>query len=146
VWQILEGGWALSAGLNYYYFDRNIFIAGLSVEKYINRYWFSAKGYIYFKDEGPTTSFYFNARRYFNNIDYLQITVGMGTAPDEPFDVQPDINRLSANSLRLTWFCSLSSKLTMRIGAGYSREEYDEALWRNRFEGNIGFIYAIKMK
>jgi hypothetical protein len=37
----------------------------------------------------------------------------------------------------------------VRLGAGYSREEYD-ALdgpdWRNRFEGNVNFIYAIKMK
>ncbi|MCJ7449270.1 MAG: YaiO family outer membrane beta-barrel protein [Bacteroidales bacterium] len=146
VWQILPEGWALSAGLNYYYFDRNIFIAGLSVEKYLGRYWLSAKSFVYFKDDGPTASFYFNARRYFNDIDYLQLTLGTGTAPDEPFDVQTDIMRLSANSIRLFYNVMLINKLTMRIGAGYSREEYAEAIWRNRFEGNINFIYAIKMK
>jgi len=146
VWQILPDGWALSAGLNYYYFDRNIFIAGLSVEKYIGRYWLSAKGFVYFKDDGPTTSFYFNARRYFNSVDYLQLAVGTGTAPDEPFDVQTDIMRLSAHSVRLFYNVMLTNRLTMRAGAGYSREEFEEAVWRNRFEGNINFIYAIKMK
>ena len=146
VWQVLPKGGALSAGLNYYYFDRNIFISCLSVEKYISKFWFSAKGYVYFKDDGPTTSFYLNGRRYFNSTDYLQITVGIGTAPDEPFDVQTDVERLSATSIRLASYISLSGRVKMRIGAGYSREEYAESLWRNRFEGNISFIYAIKMK
>jgi YaiO family outer membrane protein len=79
IWQILPKGWAVSTGLNYYYFDRHIFIALVSVEKYIKKFWFSGKCYIYFKDNGPTTSFYLNARRYSNNTDYLQLTLGTGT-------------------------------------------------------------------
>jgi len=146
VWQVLPKGWAISAGMNYYRFERNIFISGLSVEKYTGKYWFSLKSFVYFKDDGPTTSFYFNGRRYFNDIDYLQLTLGTGTAPDEPFDVQPDVMRLSSHSVRLAYLTSLTNKLTMRIGAGYSYEEYAENEWRNRFEGHINFIYAIKMK
>lgn len=146
LWQILPEGWAVSAGLNYYYFDRNIFISSLSVEKYVKKYWFSLKGYVYFKDDGPTTSFYLNGRRYFNDTDYLQITLGTGTAPDEPFDVQTDVERFSANSIRLAYFAAISSKIRIRIGAGYSREEYAENMLRNRFEGNLNLIYAIKMK
>ena len=146
LWQVLPKGWALSAGLNYYYFDRDIFIALVSVEKYLGKYWLSGKCYIYFKDDGPTTSFYLNARRYFNDIDYLQLTLGTGTAPDEPFDIQSDIMRLSANSIRLTYYGRLTSRLFIRVGAGYSREEYEESVLRDRFEGNINLIYAIKMK
>lgn len=146
VWQILPAGWALSAGLNFYYFDRSAFIAGASVEKYFGKYWLSAKGFIYFKDGGPKTSFYLNARRYFNDTDYVQVTLGTGTAPDESFDVKTDLMRLSANSIRLAYNVSLTHKLIMRIGAGYSREEYAEAIWRNRFEGGVNLIYAIKMK
>ena len=52
LWQILPAGWAVSGGLNYYYFDRNIFIALASVEKYLGKYWFSGKCYVYFKDGG----------------------------------------------------------------------------------------------
>lgn len=146
IWQILPAGWAVSVGLNYYYFDRNAFIGSASVEKYAGKYWFSLKGYAYFKDSGVTTSASLNARRYFNNTDYLQITLGMGTAPDEPFNIQTDLMRLSANSVRLTYNVKLINKLTMRIGAGYSREEYEENIRRNRFEGNIILIYALKMK
>jgi YaiO family outer membrane protein len=146
LWQILPEGWAISAGLNYYYFDRHIFIAMGSVEKYINKYWLSGKCYVYFKDEGPTTSFYLNIRRYFNDFNYLQLTLGTGTAPDEPFDIKSDIMRLSANSIRLAYNFSISGRLSLRIGAGYSREEYEESMMRDRFEGSLNLIYAIKMK
>ncbi len=146
VWQVLPAGWAASAGLNYYYFDRNIFIALASVEKYLGRYWLSLRGYFYFKDNGLTTSEYLNIRRYFNDVDYLQLTLGAGTAPDEPFDIQTDLMRLSAYSIRVACNVSLTPRLIMKIGTGYSYEEYDENVWRNRFEGNINFIYAIKMK
>jgi YaiO family outer membrane protein len=146
VWQVLPAAWAVSAGLNYYYFDRSAFIAVASVEKYLGKYWLSLKGYVYFKDNGPRTSLFLNVRRYFNDKDYLQITLGTGAAPDEPFDIQANLTRLNANTVRLAYNLSVTNKLIMRIGAGYSYEEYSEATWRDRFEGNINFIYAIKMK
>lgn len=146
IWQILPKGWAMSAGMNFYHFDRNIFIPSLSVEKYVSRFWLSLKGYLYLKDEGTRPSLYFNGRRYFNDTDYLQLTLGTGTAPDEPVDIQTDIERYSANSIRLAYYGFITKKLAIRIGTGYSNEEYAEGEWRNRFEGHINFIYAIKMK
>jgi YaiO family outer membrane protein len=149
IWEVLPGGWAISAGLHYYYFDRNIFIALASAEKYIRKFWLSGKCYVYFKDDGPRTSFFLNARRYFNDFNYLQLTLGTGTAPDEPFDVREDINRLSANSIRLAYNFTVNGRFSVRLGAGYSREEYDNpegAAMRDRFEGNVNLIYALKMK
>jgi YaiO family outer membrane protein len=146
VWQVLPAGWAVSAGLNYYYFDRSAFIAVASAEKYLGKYWLSLKGFVYFKDNGPRTSLFLNVRRYFSDNDYVQVTLGTGAAPDEPFDIQTNLMRLNANTIRLAYNLSITHKLIMRIGAGYSREEYREKIWRNRFEGNVNFIYAIKMK
>jgi YaiO family outer membrane protein len=146
VWHVLPAGWAVSSGLNYYYFDRSALIAALSVEKYLGKFWLSLKGYVYFKEIGPRTSILLNARRYFYDKDYVQITLGTGAAPDEPFDIQTNLMRLYANTVRVAYNMSVTHKLMMRIGAGYSREEYIETVWRNRFEGNISFIYAIKMK
>lgn len=146
LWQILHQGFAISAGLNYYFFERNIYIALASLEKYFKNYWLSLKSYVYFKDEGTTTSFYLNARRYFNDTDYLQITLGTGTAPDEPFDIQADLMRFSANSIRLAYNKSLTNKLMIRANVGYSREEYEESVLRDRFEGGVILTYAIKMK
>ena len=80
LWQTLPKGWAVSAGVNYYYFDQSIYIATLSVEKYAGTGGFQARGYIYFKDIGVTTSFYLTARRYFGTTDYLQLTRGRNSA------------------------------------------------------------------
>ncbi len=146
VWQILPSGWAVSAGLNFYYFDRSAFIAGASVEKYLGKYWLSLKGFVYFKDNGPRTSLYLKIRRYFNDNDYLQVALGTGAAPDEPFDIQTDLTRLNANTVRLAYNLSITHKLIIQVAAGFSREEYRETIWRNRFEGDVNFIYAIKMK
>lgn len=148
-WEVLTKGWAVSAGINYYYFDRNIFIALASVEKYTGKYWFSAKCFVYFKDDGPRTSLYLNARRYLNDFDFLQLTLGTGTAPDEPYGIREDINRLSANSVRLVYNFAVKGRFSVRLGAGYLREEYDTSdgtAMRDRFEGNINLIYALKMK
>jgi len=149
LWQILPEGFAISGGINYYYFDRNIFIGLVSIEKYAGKYWFSGKCFVYFKDDGPRTSYYINARRYFNDFDYLQLTLGTGTAPDEPFGIREDINRLGANSIRLAYNFNVKGKLNVKIGAGYSREEYDAeggTAQRDRFEGFVNLVYALKMK
>jgi len=146
VWQTLPAGWALSAGINYYHFTSDVFIASLSVEKYLGNYWLAAKGYFYFKDIGVTTSLYLSARRYFNKTDYLQLTLGTGTAPDEPFDILTDLERQSASSVRLSYFDRIAPLWAFRIGAGYSYEEYAAGSYRNRYEAGIGFIYSIKTK
>ena len=146
LWQALPAGWAVTAGMNYYRFDRDIFIASVSAEKYIGKYWFSLKAFLFFKDAGITMSEYLNVRRYFNDSDYLQLTVGIGTAPDEPFDIQADLYRLSAKSLRLAYFRKFKNAMTLRVGAGYSREEFAESILRNRFEGNLVLTYPVGRK
>ena len=143
VWQTLPKGWAVSAGVNYYYFDQSIYIGTLSLEKYMGNWWFSGRGYFYFKDIGVTTSVYLNARRYLGTTDYLQLTLGTGTAPDEPFDIITDLERQNATSVRLTYFNQITSYWSVRVGAGYSYEKYNESDYRNRFEGNIGIIRGI---
>ena len=143
VWQTLPAGFAVSAGINYYYFDNSIYIGTISLEKYLGDWWFSARSYLYFKDIGVTTSFYLTARKYFGTTDYLQLTVGTGTAPDEPFNIMTDIERQSASSIRLTYFRQISSYWSFKVGAGYSYEKYNETGYRSRFEGNIGVIRGI---
>ena len=143
VWHSFPHGWVASAGMNYYYFNRHIFIAGISGEKYTGNYWFSSKIYFYFKDQGITTSLYLTGRRYLNDTDYLQLTAGMGTAPDEPFDIETDLSRLSAYTARIAYFASVTRTISIRAGIGYSREEYAESVQRNRFDGSLNMIWSI---
>lgn len=143
IWQSLPAGLAVSAGVNYYYFDHNIFLGTVSLEKYFGQYWFSGRAYFHFKDIGVTTSFFLNARRYLGTTDYVQLTLGTGTAPDEPYDIITDLERQKASSVRITWFNQINPWWSFRIGAGYSYEKYSATSNRNRFEGSIGLIRGI---
>ena len=140
-WYSTGKGWVLSAGASYFYFDRNIVIPSFSVEKYISRYWFSAKTYLHLKDAGTSASLFLTARRYSNDTDYFQLGAGAGTAPDEPWDLAADLERQQAFSFKLAYNKKLSDNITLKLSAGYSREEYNNDLWRNRYETFVNLIY-----
>ena len=143
VWHKLPEAFIVSVGLNYYHWDgNNIYIGTASLEKYLNKYWFCLRGYAHFKDIGVTGSYYFTARRYFNDIDYFQVTLGMGTAPDEPYDIKTDLERLSAYSIRCLYNKQLNNRWRMRAGLGYANEEYFNNKYRNRYDGTLSFIYS----
>ncbi|MFN2380293.1 MAG: YaiO family outer membrane beta-barrel protein [Bacteroidales bacterium] len=141
-WRNLSKGWVVSAGASYYYFDRNIFIPAFSVEKYLGKFWFSGKTYVHLKDAGTTASFFLKARRYLNDFDYLQLTAGAGTAPDEPFDIATDLDRQKAIAFKAAVNKGLGRQLSVKTGVGYSREEYTGSLKRNRFEGFVTLTYS----
>ena len=143
VWHKLPKNFIVSLGLNYYHWDDNdIFIGTGSLEKYLGKYWLCFRAYVHIKDVGVSGSYYFTGRRYFNDIDYFQVTLGLGTAPDEPFDIKTDLERLNAYSVRFLMNKKLSNRWKMRAGLGYAYEEFRTDTYRNRFDGTISFIYS----
>jgi YaiO family outer membrane protein len=145
LWQALPLGFGISAGLRYFYWDQNFTFLTFSAEKYAGNYWFSFRNYLFFKDYGVSGSYYLTARRYFKTkFDYLSLTLGYGTAPDEPIDVISDLERLNAVSGRI----ELSKKLTPGIRLitmlGYAWEEYADQEYRNRFDFRLGAYFVIK--
>ncbi|MCK7534573.1 MAG: hypothetical protein MZV63_27985 [Marinilabiliales bacterium] len=57
-----------------------------------------------------------------------------------PLISSPTLSGRRPHSVRLTYFNQISSYWSIRVGAGYSYEKYNESDYRNRFEGNIGII------
>jgi YaiO family outer membrane protein len=141
-WHNLNKGWVLSAGASYYYFDRNILIPTVAVEKYVSNYWFAAQTYIHLKEAGTTSSVFLKARGYFNDIEYIQLTAGAGTAPDEPWDIAADLDRQEAIAFKLTVNKKISDRFIVKCSAGYSHEEYINGQRRNRYEAFIKLIYS----
>jgi YaiO family outer membrane protein len=138
-------GFGISAGLRYFYWDQNFTFLTFSAEKYAGNYWFSFRNYLFFKDYGVSGSYYLTARRYFKTkFDYLSLTLGYGTAPDEPIDVISDLERLNAVSGRI----ELSKKLTPGIRLftmlGYAWEEYADQEYRSRIDLRLGAYFVIK--
>jgi len=145
LWQALPRGFGVSAGLRYFYWDQNFTFLTFSAEKYAGNYWFSFRNYLFFKEYGVSGSYYLTARRYFESkFDYLSLTFGYGTAPDEPIDVVSDLERLNAVSGRVEFSKKLTPEIRVVSMLGYAWEEYAEKEYRNRFDLRIGAYFVIK--
>jgi YaiO family outer membrane protein len=145
LWQQLPKGFALSAGMRYYYWDRNFTFLTFSAEKYAGNYWFSFRNYLFFKDYGVSGSYYLSARRYLaTKFDYLTLILGYGTAPDEPIVVVSDLERLNALSFRVEFSKKISPLVRLYTRVGYSREEYSDQQYRNRIDLKLGAYFQIK--
>jgi len=145
IWQALPKGFGLSAGLRYFYWDQSFTFLTFSAEKYAGSYWFVFRNYLFFKDYGVSGSYYLTARRYFNSrYDYLSLTLGYGTAPDEPIDVISDLDRLNAVSTRLEFSKKITPDIRLVSMLGYAWEEYADQEYRNRFDFRLGAYFVIK--
>ena len=145
LWQVLPRGFTLSAGMRYFYWDRHFTFLTLSEEKYAGNYWFSFRSYIFFKDYGISSSYYLSARRYFDSkFNHLTLTLGYGTAPDEPILVLSDLDRLNAISGRLAFSKRLSPGVRILTMFGYAWEEYADRDYRHRIDMSVGAYFAIK--
>lgn len=144
VWQSLPAGWSVSAGARYFYFDQHYLFYAVGVDKYLGDYWFDLKNYIFSKAYGVSVSSYLTVRRYLaNKYNYLSVTVGYGTSPDEPITVVADLQRLNALSVRAEIMKQVSGRTRIGAGIGYSYEEYREQLFRNRLNIQAGIYYKL---
>ncbi|MCK4879884.1 MAG: YaiO family outer membrane beta-barrel protein, partial [Bacteroidales bacterium] len=116
-----------------------------SAEKYAGNYWFSFRNYLFFKDYGVSGSYYLSARRYFDSkFNHLTLTLGYGTAPDEPILVISDLERLNALSGRMTFSKKISSVVRLNAMVGYAWEEYADQDYRHRIDMRVGAYFLIK--
>ncbi|MFO7934804.1 MAG: YaiO family outer membrane beta-barrel protein [Bacteroidales bacterium] len=144
LWQVLPGGFSLSAGMRYFYWDRHFTFLTFSGEKYAGNYWFSLRNYLFFKDYGVSGSYYLSARRYFaDRYNYVSATLGFGTAPDEPILVASDLDRLGAYSFRLGISWQFRYNLRLDASSGYAYEEYADREHRHRIHFRTGIYISL---
>ena len=145
IWQVLPRGFGVSAGLRYFYWDQHFTFLTFSAEKYAGNYWFSFRNYLFFKELGVSGSYYLAGRRYFaSKYDHLTLTLGYGTAPDEPLVVVSDLDRLNALSCRIEYSKRINPVLRMVAGLGYGYEEYVDQGYRNRIDMKLACYFRIK--
>lgn len=144
IWQKLPYNFLISGGFKYFYFDNNIYIATAGLERYMGRFWVEGKTFIFFKEPKTKYAFQFNSRYFWKDINYLQLTLMTGAAPDEPWRTDGSTN-LKAETVMLSVSTYINKKQTIQLksGVGYSYEEYQLNTWRNRYVGNVGFIFTL---
>ena len=145
LWQVLPAGFALSAGARYFYWDEPFTFFTFSGEKYAGDYWLALRSYLFSKEHGISTSWYLSARRYLaNRFNYLTVTIGYGTAPDEPLLVVSDLDRLSAISFRAGFSWKVRHNLRWYSLMGYAYEEFSDREYRHRIDFRAGMYIGLK--
>jgi YaiO family outer membrane protein len=145
VWQTLPAGFAVSAGLRYFYWNSHFIYWSIGVEKYYGNYWFSLKNYLFFKDYGASSSHYLTARRYLSSSrDFISFTLGYGTAPDEPVVVVSDLDRLKAASVRADFSRQVRASVRLYFSFGYSYEEFSREQTRSRLSFGAGAYFKLR--
>jgi len=102
-------GWEGDLGIRYIDTeDTNFPSAVIGVGKYLGSYWLNLRSYFMFDNSTVYPVFTLTSRYYFNTrFDYLSLTAGYGTSPDERTTLGQIEQRLSLDSFR--------------IGGGYNR-------------------------
>lgn len=145
LWQVLPAGFALSAGARYFYWDESFTFFTFSGEKYTGDYWLALRSYLFSKEHGLSSSWYFSARRYLaNRFNYLTATLGYGTAPDEPLLVVSDLERLNALTFRAGFSWKIRHNLRWYSLMGYAYEEFSDREYRHRIDFRTGFYIGLK--
>jgi YaiO family outer membrane protein len=146
IWQELGKGFLVSAGAKYYYFDQDLFTVTSGLEKYIGNYWVEGKVFMYLKDPSPRFSYQLNSRIFWKDVNYFQLSLMTGAAPDEPWRTDGLLpSNFNSHSARLS-LCSYlgkKHKLQLRTGIGYTYEEYQTDVWRSRYNGGVTLIYTL---
>lgn len=145
LWQVLPASFALSAGVRYFYWDEPFTFFTFSGEKYAGDYWLALRSYLFAKEHGISTSWYLSTRRYLaNRFNYLTLTLGYGTAPDEPLLVVSDLDRQNAISIRAGFSWKVRHNLRWYSQMGYTYEEYSDKEYRNRIDFRTGLYIGLK--
>ena len=145
LWQKLPAGFLISEGLNYYYFDRSLYTVNLGLEKYMGNFWVEGLVYLHFKEPDPRFSYKLSGRYFWQDYNYIQLSLMTGAAQDEPWTnggLLP--STLNAHSAGLTFVSYLGQKkkVQLRANVGYAYEEYAEGSWRNRYTSGLGFVFT----
>jgi len=146
VWQDMgSSGFRASIGLRYFYFNKNLFTLTAGIEKYHNNLWLEGRTFIYFKEPKTKFGYQLNSRYFWNDVNYVQLTLMTGAAQDEPWI---SYHLLNAHTFKLsvTSFIDKEHHYQVRGSIGYSSEEYYPELWRDRFVGGLSITFYMFKK
>jgi YaiO family outer membrane protein len=145
IFRELPSGFEVSAGFRYLYWDRDYFFYTGSIGKYYGEMWFSLRPYIFPHNSGVSSSWYFNARKYFDTSDdFAGIIIGFGLSPDESVFDPTSRDFLNSNSAGFEYSAGISTDLLIRGSLRFEYEEFTvSSAYRNRWMFNIGLRYYL---
>jgi len=143
VWQKLPAAFLVSGGMSYYnFYGNHTHFLNFGLEKYVGKYWFEYKIFVPLYQPNVATSHFLSARRFFKDINYLQLTVGYGPSDDDPWDAD-NYKLLNAYRAGILYVTNVGDRFRIRAGVNYMYENYNENDWRNRYSLAVGLTFNI---
>ena len=147
LFQKLKKSWELSLGMRYLRWSDDLLFYTASVGKYYKNYWFSFRTFVTPKNSSASTSFSFTTRRYFATADdYIGLTLGVGSSPDDPsnylIDGNEKIQYLQGAKIGVVYKERIK-KWVIEAGAGFQLDEYKADKRRNVFTSKISLTYYL---
>lgn len=144
-WQKLYAGFLISGGITYFRFSESYAtFLNTGIEKYFGRWWIEGKTYFYLKEPNITMTYALSGRMFIKDVNFLEIGISVGSAQDEPFIIEEDLNKLFAYTGKVRYVSNIFAE-RMRISSSftYIHEEYNIDTWRNRYSLGVGLIINI---
>lgn len=119
------------------------------VEKYIGKGWLALRPFYVFTTQSNRQSFSLigNYRLFGKNeMTFWGLELGWGNSPDDRYSISQNggFNQLTAYKIKIEKSLMLNRISDLRIGIGYSREEFIPNLFRNRYTVELG--YKIRLR
>jgi YaiO family outer membrane protein len=128
-----------SFGLRYLKFTSDVTIFTGHVGKYIGNYWLSIRPFITPGSTGTSISGIFQLRKYFSDPkNYLGLSLGYGSSPDDKRDYFNVISRLKSNKIKLEYNTPFLTLWILNINIALANEEFLPEKFHNIYTIGIG--------
>lgn len=117
------------------------------IEKYLNRNWIAFRPFYVFQKDARSFTLLGNYRFYGKNpLNFWGIELGYGNSPDDSYaNIQNATYKdLKAYKIKLEKNLVFNRISEIRIGIGYSREEFKSDNFRNRYLMELGYKFRFK--
>ncbi len=140
----------LSLGYRYLQFskeledDLKVNIYTGSISYYAGKYWLSARPYIIDDGDDISSQYTLSIRRFLpKDESYLELVLGTGVSPDDPFFYTSgqDIPNLNSWRVELEWKQMLGQKFIMELEGAYENAEYQSGLRRDQYTFRTSLSY-----
>ena len=144
-YQNLGKGWEGELGIRYSY--RTIqenFSGVIGLGKYFGSHWLNLRTYGQFDQKKMYPSLTILYRYYFNTrYDYLNVTTGYGTSPDERETLSQFQNRIALKSKRIGigYYKQFKNRYFAGIQGNYNYQEYFPNKFQNEITISLSFYY-----
>lgn len=145
--QNFNKGWEGDIGLRYIQAqDDEITTLALGAGKYVGSYWLNFRTFLQSQNKNIYPAFSLNARYYFDSrFDYISVTTGYGSSPEDRTALGQFNQRLSLDSYRIGGGYSriLGKHYIAGVQLNYNNQEYIPNFKQNEFEVSLMLQYKL---